>query len=137
MATYIDTVQEMLSPEHYSRSLVIADYRAADMPIVHATDSFLRLTGYARSEVMGRNCRFLQGPDSDPLAIARIREALREQTSLSIELMNYRKDGTPLRNQLILKPMRDSRGEVSHFAGLLALVDEHRTSDPAHNRPLP
>src|SRR5690606_5812032 len=78
-----------------SQGVVIADATDADSAIVYVSPSFERLTGYSAAETVGRNCRFLQGPDTDPAPLAEIRAALAEPRPCAVELVNYRKDGTP------------------------------------------
>ena len=95
--------------------MVITDPRQADNPIVFANDSFCRLTGYAREEIVGRNCRFLQGPDTDPEAVEQIRQAVNDRKSIQVDLRNYRKNGEPFWNRLLLGPVRGADGEVAYF----------------------
>jgi PAS domain S-box-containing protein len=97
--------------------VVIADPRRADSPIVFLNDSFVALTGYAREEIVGRNCRFLQGPETDPDDVAKIRDALSRRTSIELDLCNHRKDGEPFRNRLRLSPVFDEDGELSFYVG--------------------
>jgi len=75
--------------------VVITDPRRVDNPAVFANDAFLRMTGYSAAEVLGRNCRFMQGPDTDARAIGALRRAIGERASATVELLNYRRDGTP------------------------------------------
>ncbi|MFL1463583.1 PAS domain-containing protein [Roseococcus sp. DSY-14] len=95
--------------------MVISDPRLPDNPIVFVNDSFCRLSGYAREEILGRNCRFLQGPDTDPAARAAIREAVRAGRPIEADLKNYRKDGSPFWNRLMMVPVRAPDGAVTHF----------------------
>ena len=95
--------------------IAISDARLPDNPIVFVNDSFCRLSGYAREEVVGRNCRFLQGPGTDPAAIARIRAAVQASQGIQIDLRNHRKDGTPFWNRLLIAPVRDHAGQVAYF----------------------
>lgn len=95
--------------------MVITDPRKADNPIVFANDSFCRLTGYAREEIVGRNCRFLQGPDTDPKAVQEIRQAVENERSIQVDLRNYRKNGEPFWNRLLLGPVRGVDGHVAYF----------------------
>src|SRR3712207_3038169 len=74
--------------------MVITDPRQPDNPIIFVNDAFTHLTGYARSEVVGRNCRFLQGPDTDPETIALVRERLKTGEGFETEILNYKKDGS-------------------------------------------
>ena len=96
-------------------AMVIVDANQPDLPIIFANDSFLRLTGYERDEVTGRNCRFLQGPDTDPEAVAKIRVALRDNLDIAIDILNYRKDGSSYWNSLYLSPVFDEEGVTQYF----------------------
>lgn len=95
--------------------MVITNPRLPDNPIVFVNNSFCRLTGYPREEIVGRNCRFLQGPDTDRADVARIRAAVEEHRSIELDLRNYRKDGSPFWNRLLLAPVYDERGELTYF----------------------
>ncbi len=95
--------------------MLITDPRLDDNPIVFVNDAFCRLTGYEPDEIMGRNCRFLQGPDTDLDSVARIRQAVEGRTDIDIEVLNYRKDGTPFWNALYLSPVFDEAGELQYF----------------------
>lgn len=97
---------------------IITDCNQPDNPIVFANQAFLDLTGYTRDEIMGRNCRFLQGPNTDPDAIAKLRHAVKNKEFLRIQILNYKKDGTPFWNDLHLSPVTNSKGTVTHFLGL-------------------
>ncbi|HLK57618.1 MAG TPA: PAS domain-containing protein, partial [Chthonomonadaceae bacterium] len=101
-----------------TQGLCITDPTHPDNPIVYANDSFLRITGYAREEVMGKNCRFLQGPETAPEAVERLRSAIREGQPCLLELLNYRKDGTPFWNGLSISPLRDTAGQVAYYVGV-------------------
>jgi PAS domain S-box-containing protein len=95
--------------------MLITDPRQDDNPIVFVNDAFLLLTGYERDEVLGRNCRFLQGPDTDPAALTRLRDAIGAETDINIDLLNYKKDGTPFWNALYLSPVTNEAGELRYF----------------------
>ena len=95
--------------------MVVTDPRLPDNPIVFCNDAFLRLSGYPRDEVVGRNCRFLQGPDTDRTAVGRVHEAIAAERSIELELLNYRRDGTPFWNALNLGPVRGVDGRVQFF----------------------
>jgi PAS domain S-box-containing protein len=96
-------------------AMLITDPRRFDNPIVYANSAFLRLTGYARDEVVGCNCRFLQGPDTDRHAIDSIREAIGARRDIAIDILNYRKDGSSFWNGLYLSPVTNSEGELQFF----------------------
>ena len=89
-----------------SLGVAIADATVPDLPLVYVNPEFERITGYRFDEVVGRNCRFLQGPDTSPRAVARLRAALREQVPIELTILNYRKDGRPFWNQLRLTQQR-------------------------------
>lgn len=103
-------------------SFTITDPRQPDDPLVFVNPAFERTTGYTREEVEGRNCRFLQGPDTDPADLERVRQALQEREHATVTLLNYRKDGTAFWNELSLSPVHDAAGELTHFVGIQADV---------------
>lgn len=114
---------------------IVTDATQADNPIIFANDAFLRLTGYGRDEVIGRNCRFLQGVDTDPLERARLRAAISAGQDIACELLNYRKDGSPFWNALYLSPVRDSSGAITHFFGSqLDISDKKRVESQWNER---
>jgi PAS domain S-box-containing protein len=91
---------------------VMTDPRLDDDPIVYANQAFYEQTGYAPADVLGRNCRMLQGPLTDPADVARIRAALARDRPVTVELVNYRKDGTTFANEVHISPVHDERGQV-------------------------
>ncbi|HEX4767324.1 MAG TPA: PAS domain S-box protein [Lichenihabitans sp.] len=95
--------------------MIVTNPREADNPVVFANDAFCRLTGYARVEILGRNCRFLQGPDTDPATVARIRAAVDAERSVEVDILNYRKSGETFWNRLLLAPVRDGDGVTAYF----------------------
>ncbi|KAL3501327.1 hypothetical protein ACH5RR_035776 [Cinchona calisaya] len=100
------------------QSFVLTDPHLLDMPIVYASDSFLRLTGYARHEVLGRNCRFLSGPETDPATQFQITECIRAEKPCTVYILNYRKDKTSFWNFLHISPVRNATGKVAYFVGV-------------------
>lgn len=96
--------------------ITLADLTQEDEPLVYANDGFERITGYPADEIVGRNCRFLQGEDTDPAAVTRMREAIENRSSVQVELLNYRKDGTPFWNEVTLAPIPDD-GDVRYYVG--------------------
>lgn len=116
--------------------IIITDPRQDDNPIVFANDAFLQLTGYARDEVIGRNCRFLQGPDTDPACIDEIRRALAEEwDQFRGDILNYRKDGTTFWNSLFMSPVRDKSGAiVFYFASQHDVTDKKAREQTARER---
>ena len=99
-------------------SFTISDPRLPDNPLVFVNPAFERTTGYRRDEVQGRNCRFLQGPDTDPAAVQAVRDALASREHRTITLLNYRKDGSAFWNELAVSPVFDASGELTHFVGI-------------------
>ncbi len=104
--------------EALNAGVVISDARAPDMPIIYVNPMFEQMSGYTSGEIMGRNCRFLQGSDHKQPALATIRDAIRNQTNGHALLRNYRKDGTMFLNELFISPVKDSAGVVTHFVGV-------------------
>ena len=100
-----------------AQSITIADAIAPDTPLVYANQAFLDLTGYSSAEVLGANCRFLQGPDTDPAAVATFREAARAGREVCTVLLNYRRGGTPFWNEVTLSPVLDADGLITHVIG--------------------
>ena len=98
-----------------SRSIVITDATQPDNPVFYANAAFSALCGYPQAEVVGRNCRFLQGPDTDPQVRAEISEAIASGVSIRREILNYRKDGTPFWNDLSIDPICDTEGMLVGF----------------------
>jgi PAS domain S-box-containing protein len=105
-------------------SFTITDPRRPDHPLVWVNPSFTRLTGYRLEEVVGRNCRLLQGPNTDPDAVRRIGDALRRSEPITEVLLNYRRDGTAYWNQVSISPVTDGAGEVVNFVGVQNDVTE-------------
>jgi PAS domain S-box-containing protein len=95
--------------------MVITDPQQDDNPIIFCNVAFQNLTGYGREEIIGRNCRFLQGPDTDRAAVARVRAAIEAGTDIDVDLLNYRKDGTAFWNALYLSPVRNNAGKIQFF----------------------
>jgi len=114
-----------------SEGIVIADARAADLPIIHVNAGFERVTGYTAAEVFGRSCRFLQGDGTDPEVVDSIRAAIRAGTACEAEVLNFRKDGTPFWNHLSIAPVFDSEGTLTHFVGVQKDISEQKRAAQA------
>ena len=95
--------------------MIITDPRQDDNPIVFANDAFLAMTGYERDEIMGRNCRFLQGADTDPGTVTSIKRAVEAKTDITVDILNYRKDHSPFWNTLYVSPVFSKAGELQFF----------------------
>jgi PAS domain S-box-containing protein len=85
--------------------------------MIYVSEEFEMQTGYPPEEVLGRNCRFLQGPETDPDAVQAIRDALAAQTEITIDILNYRKDGSKFWNRLRIRPLFDEKGKLLYFVG--------------------
>jgi PAS domain S-box-containing protein len=105
-------------------AFTITDPRQADHPLVWVNPSFTRVTGYSYEESVGRNCRFLQGPATDPATVAQVREALAAERAVTVTLLNHRRDGTAFWNQLSISPVVDGAGELVSFVGVQTDVTE-------------
>ncbi|KAH6815698.1 PAS/LOV protein B [Perilla frutescens var. frutescens] len=112
------------------QSFVLTDALLPDVPIVYASEAFLKLTGYARQEVLGRNCRFLSGPNTDPTALFQIKECIRTQQACTVRILNYRKDRTSFWNFLHISPVRKASGKVAFFVGIQ--IDDRCKNQEAH-----
>lgn len=106
------------------QNFVITDPSLPDNPIVFASHGFLTLTGYSLENVLGRNCRFLQGPRTDPRAVAKIRKAVEDGYDTSVCLLNYRIDGSTFWNQFFVAPLRDGDGNVVNYVGVQCQVSD-------------
>ncbi len=111
--------------------MLITDPRQADNPIVFVNDAFLKLSGYDRDEVIGHNCRFLQGPGTDPAAVDAIRTAIKAGEEVAIDLLNYRKDGTPFWNALFISPVTSETGGLLFFFASQLDVTERKRAELA------
>lgn len=110
--------------EAAENGIIIVNVRHPDQPIEYVNPAFERITGYASGEVLGRNCRFLQGKDTDQPELEHLRAALRSGTEGHAVLRNYRKDGRLFWNQITLSPVRDDNGTITHYLGVLNDVTE-------------
>ena len=95
--------------------MVISNPRLPDNPIVFVNDAFCRLAGYPREEIVGRNCRFLQGAGTDPETVTLLRAAIDKREPIKIDILNYRKTGETFWNRLLMAPVRDAQGELAYF----------------------
>jgi PAS domain S-box-containing protein len=120
---------------HYSPiASVITDPRQKDNPIIAVNAPFMALTGYDEDEIVGRNCRFLSGPRTEPWLTERIKSAVSERKPVLVEILNYRKDGTAFRNAVLVAPVFDKDGALAYFLGsqVEIPVAEPITTDARH-----
>jgi len=105
------------------QNFVVTDPSLPDNPIVYASEGFCKLTGYKRQQVLGRNCRFLQGPETDQRAVDMIRQGVMEGRDVSVCLLNYKANGTPFWNQFFVAALRGGDGSVVNFVGVQCEVN--------------
>ena len=98
-------------------AMVVTNPHRPDNPIEIANQAFCRLTGYAEREIVGRNCRFLAGDDTEPSVRQQLRSAVGAQRPVLVDILNYRHDGTPFRNGVMIAPLFDEEGKLSYFLG--------------------
>jgi len=110
-------LKRLLEQDEVEMSVVFTDPSQPDNPMIYVSPEFERQTGYSAAEAVGRNCRFLQGPDTDENAVEAIRQGLKARTCFTIDILNYRKDGTPFVNRLRIRPIFDAEGNLVYFAG--------------------
>lgn len=121
--------------EATDNGVMISDARAPDLPVVYVNPAFEQITGYRREEIAGRNCRLLHRDDRDQAGLDAIRRGIREAHEVRTLLRNYRKDGTLFWNEVYIAPVRDERGALTHFVGILNDVSErHRYEEQLAHR---
>ncbi|WP_207477662.1 histidine kinase famiy protein [Arenibaculum pallidiluteum] len=111
--------------------MVVTDANQPDNPIVFVNRAFLDLTLYAEDEVLGRNCRFLQGPETDPHTVGEVRAALADQRAIAVDILNYKRDGSPFWNALFIGPVFDRDGRLLYWFASQMDVTRRRTSEHA------
>ena len=114
------------SVEASFNGILIADAEQPDLPIIYANKACTAVTGYSQEEILGKNCRFLQGPESDPAVVQLIRSSIEAKREVNVTICNYRKDGTPFWNDLYIAPVRDHDGRVTHFVGVQHDISKHK-----------
>lgn len=101
-----------------ANGVIIVDLAESDQPVSYVNTAFEKLTGYSAAEIIGKNCRFLQGAEPDFVAVNQMRHAIEQREECSVVLKNYRKDHSLFWNQLFLAPVPDDSGEISHYIGV-------------------
>jgi len=117
-----------------AEGITVSDPRQPDNPLVYVNPAFCQLTGYSEEEVLGNNCRFLQGEETNQSELDRLRKAIREQKPCIVELLNYRKDGTKFWNNLSINPVFDEAGEIIYFTGIQMDVTRRKELEEQHRR---
>ena len=102
---------------------VISDPRLPDNPIVACNSAFCELTGYSLGEVLGRNCRFLSGPGTEPWLSEEIKRGVREHRPVLVEILNYKRNGQPFRNAVLVAPIYDEHDKLLYFLGSQIEID--------------
>jgi PAS domain S-box-containing protein len=124
------------SIQQSQHSFVITDPSLQDNPIVFASEDFLTLTGYSREDVLGRNCRFLQGTNTSKDKVDHIRKGLMTGDDVSVTLVNYTADGTPFWNKLFIAALRDAQNNIVNFIGVIVKVASPEPGDSEFGKPL-
>lgn len=119
--------------DNMNSAVVVTDARSADQPIVYVNAAFERMSGYPAREAVGRNCRFLQGNDREQPEIKEIRKAMEQHACCHVVLRNYRRDGVPFLNELLISPMFDEHGELTHHIGIQRVVSQRVAPSTEHN----
>lgn len=118
-----DHLRELLDEDSVDMGVVISNPHLEDNPLIYVNEQFLADSGYSAEEVVGKNCRFLQGPETCPDASRAISSAVRARTNIEIDILNYRKDGSPFMNRVRIRPLFDENNELMYFLGVQHPVD--------------
>ncbi len=114
-----------------AEGITIADMQLPEQPLIYINEGFERLTGYTAKSMLGKNCRFLQGKDTDAETVQQIRDALNQGTECTVEILNYTKEGKPFWNRLSLTPVEGSDGTITHFIGVQSDITERKNAEEA------
>lgn len=132
---YINVLENLLliqkAVNDVSEGVTIADCSQEDMPLIFINDAFEKLTGYSKEEALGKNCRFLQGNDTDQPELGKLRKAIKNNESITVILRNYNKDGELFYNELTISPIKDKYGNTTHFIGIQNNVTERIINEEA------
>lgn len=114
--------------------IIITDANHPENPIIYVNPGFEQITGYSSDEVIGKNCRFLQGTDNDQSGIYAIKQAIQEKKKCCVTLRNYRKDGSIFWNEISISPVQDSQGNITHYIGVQTDVTDRKTTEKERQR---
>lgn len=106
--------------------ITISTMTQSDQPLIFVNEGFQKLTGYSKEEVLGKNCRFLQGEDTNQKSVSKLREAIKKGEACTVELLNYNKTGEPFWNRLSITPIRNQDGIVTHYVGIQSDISDLR-----------
>ena len=117
-------------------AMVVSDATLPDCPIIYVNKAFERLTGFPAAEILGRNCRFMQGPLTEQADVARLRDAIRQRVPIELDLLNHRRDGTPFWNRLMVAPVFCESGDLRYFVAsqIDVTIERHRVSQLEQDR---
>ena len=100
------------------RGILITDCQQADDPIIYVNKYFLEMSGYAESEILGKNCRFMQGKETDTESLKKLAMAMEKRETVTVQMINYRKNGEQFINKFTISPVKNQNGDVTHCIGL-------------------
>ncbi|RSK27528.1 PAS domain S-box protein [Bacillus sp. HMF5848] len=112
--------------EKSTTGVIISNPNLPDNPTIFVNKAFKSITGYEEDDVLGRNCRFLQGSGTDKATVAKISQAIKKGEGIIVEILNYKKDGTPFWNELKIDAIRDQEGNLTHFVGFQRDISERK-----------
>ena len=118
------------SIKHSPIAAVVSNPRLPDNPIVAVNAAFCKLTGYDEVEILGRNCKFLAGPDTERWLTDKIKRGIERRKPVLVEILNYKRDGTPFRNAVLVAPVFDNDGDLQYFIGSQIELDDEEDSIP-------
>ncbi len=125
---------DMLNSDSTSVPFTITDPKRNDNPIIYASDAFSTLTEYSNSEIVGRNCRFLQGKDTKQEHVQIIRDAIKNEVECTVNILNYKKSGTPFYNEFFICPIRDNKTkQVAYYLGVQKSVENSENDEQCIN----
>jgi len=117
-----------------SDGVVISDPKQPGNPIIYVNPAFSQITGYQPEEVIGQNCRFLQGTDTDPQVLAQLRQCIAERREIQVTLLNYRKNGQPFWNELKIAPVFSEKGDLLYFVGIQTDITNRKRAEDERDR---
>ena len=118
--------------QHSFGAVTVADMLLPGAPLIYVNDHFCELTGYSHAEVLGKNCRFLQGPETEPEKVASMQACIGKGVDCFVRLTNHRKDGSTFQNLLLLRPIFDTCGVMRFMLGIQSEMTVHMTKTKLH-----